>query len=54
MVFLQAELENSTFDYVCRSLFKSDRLAFALHFAHMMHSEYFKTDVSFLTGENIL
>ena len=45
MIILQKQLENSTFDYVCRSLFKADRLAFALHFAHVMHPECFQENV---------
>jgi dynein heavy chain 2 len=33
------------YNYVCRSLFKSDRLMFALHLAHSMFSKQFKENV---------
>lgn len=34
-----------TFDYVSRSLFKSDRLMFALHLIHGMYSNLFAEKV---------
>ena len=38
-------LQHLTYNYVCRSLFKADRLMFALHMAHGMFSELFNKDV---------
>ncbi|XP_033122293.1 cytoplasmic dynein 2 heavy chain 1-like, partial [Anneissia japonica] len=35
-------LQDLVYEYVCRSLFKSDRLMFALHLAHGMHPEMFQ------------
>lgn len=43
---LKGILESLVFEYVCRSLFKADRLAFAIHLAHIMHPEYFQDNVS--------
>ena len=34
------------YTYVCRSLFKADRLMYALHMVHGMHPEMFKENVS--------
>lgn len=42
---LKGALESLVYEYVCRSLFKSDRVAFAIHLAHAMHSEYFQENV---------
>ena len=38
-------LQHLTYNYVCRSLFKADRLMFALHMAHGMFSDLFNKDV---------
>ncbi|KAJ8027756.1 Cytoplasmic dynein 2 heavy chain 1 [Holothuria leucospilota] len=35
-------LQNLIYQYVCRSLFKADRLMFALHLAHGMHQDLFQ------------
>eukprot|EP00118_Oscarella_pearsei_P021037 m.233847 g.233847 ORF g.233847 m.233847 type:complete len:1441 (+) comp40100_c0_seq20:9031-13353(+) len=39
--FLISTLQTLVYEYVCRSLFKADRLMFALHLAHGMHPELF-------------
>jgi dynein heavy chain 2 len=33
------------YNYVCRSLFKADRMMFALHVSHSMFSKQFKENV---------
>jgi dynein heavy chain 2 len=38
---LATTLQTIVYEYVCRSLFKEDRLAFALHFIHGMRPELF-------------
>lgn len=38
-------LQNLIYQYVCRSLFKADRLMFALHLAHGMHEDLFQENV---------
>ncbi|XP_065833043.1 cytoplasmic dynein 2 heavy chain 1-like isoform X2 [Oscarella lobularis] len=39
--FLISTLQTLVYEYVCRSLFKADRLMFALHLVHGMHPELF-------------
>jgi dynein heavy chain 2 len=39
---LRSSLQTLTYKYVCRSLFKADRLMFAMHIAHGMHPEQFE------------
>ncbi|XP_022103094.1 cytoplasmic dynein 2 heavy chain 1-like isoform X1 [Acanthaster planci] len=39
---LGISLQNLIYEYVCRSLFKADRLMFALHLVHGMHAHHFK------------
>ena len=43
---LITSLQNLVYEYVCRCLFKADRLMFALHLVHGMHSHHFKENVS--------
>jgi len=43
---LSSLLQNSVFTYACRSLFKADRLMFALHMVHGMFPDMFKENVS--------
>lgn len=50
---LKKSLESLVYEYVCRSLFKADRLAFALHLAHAMHQEYFQDKVTYFHKKNI-
>ena len=48
---LRNRLQSLTYDYVCRSLFKSDRLMFAMHMAHGMHpGEFDKKEWEFFIG----
>ena len=42
---LISTLQNLVYEYVCRSLFKTDRLMFALHMVHGMFPETFKENV---------
>jgi len=46
---LSTLLQNSVFTYACRSLFKADRLMFALHMVHGMFPDMFKEDVSIVS-----
>ena len=39
---LTATMQSLIYEYVCRSLFKADRLMFALHLAHGMHHQLFQ------------
>ena len=39
-------LQGLVYEYVCRCLFKVDRLMFALHLVHGMYSHHFKENVS--------
>ena len=39
-------LQLLTYNYVCRSLFKADRLMFALHMVHGMFPDMFAKNVS--------
>jgi len=39
------QLENNVYQYVCSSLFKVDRLSFAMHIAHAIHPEAFGEEV---------
>jgi len=43
---LNSTLQASVYSYVCRSLFKADRLMFALHMVHGMFPELFQENVS--------
>ena len=43
---LNTSLQYLVYEYVCRSLFKADRLMFALHMVHGMYPEIFKENVS--------
>ena len=43
---LNSSLQKLVYEYVCRSLFKADRLMFALHMVHGMFPELFKENVS--------
>ncbi len=43
---LNNTLQTLVYEYVCRSLFKADRLMFALHMVHGMYAEMFKENVS--------
>ena len=43
---LGSTLQNFVYTYVCRSLFKADRLMFALHMVHGMYPDMFKQNVS--------
>ena len=46
------ELKLRTFNYVSRSLFKSDRLMFGMHLVHCLHPDRFGDDEwEFFTGE---
>ena len=51
---LSTLLQNSVFTYACRSLFKADRLMFALHMVHGMFPDMFKEDVSVVISDFIL
>ena len=42
---LKRDLENLVYENVCRSLFKEDRLPFALFLAHSMHPKHFQPKV---------
>ena len=39
-------LQQLVYEYVCRSLFKADRLMFAMHMVHGMKPEMFEENVS--------
>ncbi|XP_074620352.1 cytoplasmic dynein 2 heavy chain 1-like [Acropora palmata] len=39
---LKSSLQSLVYEYVCRSLFKSDRLMFAIHLVHGMHPQMFE------------
>ena len=39
---LTSNMQSLVYEYVCRSLFKADRLMFALHLAHGMHPKLFQ------------
>ena len=43
---LVSSLQYLVYEYVCRSLFKADRLMFALHMVHGMFPDMFKENVS--------
>jgi hypothetical protein len=43
---LNSALLNLVYEYVCRSLFKADRLMFALHMVHSMFPDMFQENVS--------
>ncbi|CAB3978327.1 cytoplasmic dynein 2 heavy chain 1-like [Paramuricea clavata] len=48
---LMGSLQSLVYDYVCRSLFKADRLMFALHMVHGMRSDAFQeNEWEFFTG----
>lgn len=48
---LRGALQSLVYEYVCRSLFKADRLMFALHLVHGMHPELFEEkEWEFFTG----
>jgi len=48
---LRNRLQTLTYEYVCRSLFKADRLMFAMHLAHGMHPDEFdKNEWEFFIG----
>ena len=42
---LNSSLQRLVYEYVCRSLFKADRLMFALHMVHGMFPDLFKENV---------
>ena len=42
IVFLRAALKMKIFRYVCRSIFKADRLMFGLHLIHSLHGQLFQ------------
>ncbi|XP_056467776.1 cytoplasmic dynein 2 heavy chain 1 isoform X1 [Gadus chalcogrammus] len=53
---LEASLKRMVYEYVCRSLFKSDQLMFAMHFVKGMHPELFQENewdvlTGFIVGE---
>ena len=41
---LTSTVQSLAYEYVCRSLFKADRLMFALHLAHGMHPQLFQSN----------
>ena len=45
---LNSSLQRLVYEYVCRSLFKADRLMFALHMVHGMFPDLFKENVRVL------
>lgn len=49
---LQRALVDFLYSYVSRSLFKADRLMFALHLVHGMYSDLFQENVSFLVASS--
>ncbi len=52
LIFLRATLKIRVFQFVTRSLFKADRLMFALHLIHALHAQLFQTsEWEFFTGE---
>lgn len=42
---LMSHLQQLMYEYICRSLFKADRLMFALHMVHGMKPELFSENV---------
>jgi dynein heavy chain 2 len=52
MAFLIETLKRKVFSYISRSLFKADRLTFAMHLVHCVHPDAFKErQWQFFTGE---
>ncbi|KAI9102585.1 dynein heavy chain and region D6 of dynein motor-domain-containing protein [Phlyctochytrium arcticum] len=52
---LMGNIERATFKYISRSLFKDDRLMFALHMAQQLHPELFATsEWEFFTGQLVV
>ena len=47
---LVQRLQQLVYEYVCRSLFKADRLMFAMHLVHGMKPELFGENVSHLSS----
>ncbi|KAM7436007.1 Cytoplasmic dynein 2 heavy chain 1 [Porites harrisoni] len=48
---LKSSLQSLVYEYVCRSLFKADRLMFAIHLVHGMHPEMFEAkEWEYFTG----
>lgn len=43
---LVGQLQHLVYEYVCRSLFKVDRLMFAMHMVHGMKPDMFEENVS--------
>ena len=43
---LVGHLQQLVYEYVCRSLFKADRLMFAMHMVHGMKPNMFEENVS--------
>ena len=42
------------YEYVCRSLFKADRLMFAMHMVHGTRPELFQENVSIINVKHVL
>lgn len=42
---LSQHLQQLVYEYVCRSLFKADRLMFAMHLVHGIKAELFENNV---------
>ena len=47
-------LQLLVYEYVCQSLFKADRLMFALHLVHGMHPNFFQENVSSHVDDSLL
>ncbi len=55
IVHLRSDLKMRVFAYVCRSIFKSDRLMFALHLIHSLHAQLFQErEWESFTGELVV